>query len=100
MSLEWARARALQNAARLASDAERQARSKVVQRPIGPLLSWRPSCAQPGRSAADNLLSAREGGHKPKANGQGLPGLQAIAPEGPVSAAQVGAAMAHPVGHH
>jgi hypothetical protein len=87
MSLEWARARARENAARLASQAELQAHSQVVQRPLGPLLSWRPSCAQPGRSAAENLLCARPGGPSPQGIdpgcGQALPEPHAIAPERP-----------------
>jgi hypothetical protein len=69
MSLEWARARARANAARLALEAELEARSKVVQHPIGPLLSWRPSCAQAGLSAADKLLSAATGAHRQPAGG-------------------------------
>jgi hypothetical protein len=42
MSLEWARARALENAARLEVTAEARSRAQVVQHPIGSLLCWRP----------------------------------------------------------
>jgi glutamate/tyrosine decarboxylase-like PLP-dependent enzyme len=42
MSLEWARARALANAARLAASAAAQGHGEVAGQPIGPVLCWRP----------------------------------------------------------
>jgi hypothetical protein len=64
MSLEWARARARENAARLTAAAEADGRVTLVQQRIGPLLCWRPNRGQPDRRAADCLLcQALHGAH-------------------------------------